>query len=77
MADETRTTALKCLELLFSRFRQGVNFQALITKPLMEKLEADELEADLTFANRAASLTTSKPGAIPAMPTLEEVEAAL
>ena len=38
---------------------------------------ADELEADLTFANRAASLTTSKPGAIPAMPTLEEVEAAL
>ncbi len=45
MADETRTTALKCLELLFSRFRQGVNFQALITKPLMEKLEADELEA--------------------------------
>ena len=38
---------------------------------------ADELEAALTFANRAASLTTSKPGAIPAMPTLEEVEAAL
>ena len=38
---------------------------------------AAELEADLTFANRAASLTTSKPGAIPAMPTLEEVEAAL
>lgn len=38
---------------------------------------ADELEADLTFANRAASLTTSKPGAIPAMPTLADVEAAL
>ncbi|MBQ8063616.1 MAG: carbohydrate kinase [Clostridia bacterium] len=38
---------------------------------------ADELEAALTFANRAASLTTSRPGAIPAMPTLEEVEAAL
>ena len=45
MADEPRTTALKCLELLFSRFRQGVNFQALITKELMEQLEADELEA--------------------------------
>lgn len=38
---------------------------------------AEELEADLTFANRAASLTTSRPGAIPAMPTLDEVEAAL
>lgn len=38
---------------------------------------AEELEADLIFANRAASLTTSKPGAIPAMPTLAEVEAAL
>ena len=43
----------------------------------LDDFEADELEADLTFANRAASLTTSKPGAIPAMPTLEEVEAAL
>ncbi|MGX8691940.1 MAG: carbohydrate kinase family protein, partial [Eubacteriales bacterium] len=43
----------------------------------LDGFEADELEADLTFANRAASLTTSKPGAIPAMPTLEEVEAAL
>lgn len=37
----------------------------------------EELEEALTFANRAASLTTSKPGAIPAMPTLDEVEAAL
>ena len=45
MADDTKITALKCLELLFSRFRQGVNFQALVTKALMEQLEADELEA--------------------------------
>ena len=37
---------------------------------------AAELEEDLLFANRAASLTTSRPGAIPAMPTLREVEAA-
>ena len=36
-----------------------------------------ELEAALRFANRAASLTTSRPGAIPAMPTLEEVNLAL
>ncbi len=43
----------------------------------LDDFEADELEEDLVFANRAASLTTSKPGAIPAMPTLEEVEAAL
>ena len=36
-----------------------------------------ELEAALKFANCAASLTTSRPGAIPAMPTLEEVNEAL
>ena len=50
MADETKTTALKCLELLFSRFRQGVNFQALVTGAVMEQLEADELEAILKLS---------------------------
>lgn len=45
--------------------------------PLLQDLTKEELEAALTFANRAASLTTSRPGAIPAMPTLQEVEAAL
>lgn len=44
---------------------------------LIAHFTKDELEAFLVFANRAASLTTSRPGAIPAMPTLEEVEAAL
>lgn len=43
----------------------------------LDGFTAEELEADLRFSNRAASLTTSRPGAIPAMPTLEEVEAAL
>ena len=43
-------------------------------KPL-EGLEAPELETMLDFANRAAALTCTRSGAIPAMPTLEEVEA--
>jgi fructokinase len=29
------------------------------------------------FANKAASITTSRPGAIPAMPTLQEVKEGL
>jgi len=35
--------------------------------------ERAQLEAILTFANRAAALTCSRPGAIPAMPTAEEL----
>ena len=42
-------------------------------KPL-EGLTAPELEAILAFANRAASKTCSRSGAIPAMPTLAELE---
>ena len=42
-------------------------------KPL-ENLERGELEEILAFANRAASITCSRSGAIPAMPTLAEVE---
>lgn len=42
-------------------------------KPL-EDLEAPELKEILTFANRAAALTCSRSGAIPAMPTLEEMK---
>ena len=40
-------------------------------KPL-EGLELAELREIVAFANRAASLTCSRSGAIPAMPTLEE-----
>lgn len=46
---------------------------ALGDRPL-EKLTAEELEKVLTFANRAASITCSRSGAIPAMPTLDELE---
>lgn len=42
-------------------------------KPL-KGLTAPELEAILAFANRAASKTCSRSGAIPAMPTLAELE---
>ena len=34
----------------------------------------EEINDIVRFANRAASITISRPGAIPAMPTLEEVE---
>ncbi len=43
-------------------------------EPLAE-LTAPELEEMLRFANRSAALTCTRSGAIPAMPTLEEVEA--
>ena len=39
----------------------------------IEDLTAEELNGFVRFANRAASLTTSRPGAIPAMPTLDEM----
>ena len=41
----------------------------------LEGLTAEELASMLDFANRAAALTCSRSGAIPAMPTLAEVEA--
>lgn len=40
----------------------------------LEGLERAELEEILTFANRAAAVTCSRSGAIPAMPTLAELE---
>lgn len=40
----------------------------------LEDLARAELEDILSFANRAAALTCSRSGAIPAMPTLEEVK---
>ena len=40
----------------------------------IDGLTAEEMNAFVRFANKAASITTSRPGAIPAMPTLSEVE---
>ena len=52
------------------------NFAARFAKHKDElgTLTVDKLEGILAFANKAASITTSRHGAIPAMPTLAEVE---
>ena len=43
-------------------------------KDELDTLTVDKLEGILAFANKAASITTSRHSAIPAMPTLEEIE---
>ena len=43
-------------------------------KDELDTLTVDKLESILAFANKAASITTGRHGAIPAMPTLEEIE---
>ena len=43
-------------------------------KDKLDTLTVDKLKGILAFANKAASITTSRHGAIPAMPTLEEIE---
>ena len=43
----------------------------------LDELTVPELERILAFANKAASITTSRHGAIPAMPSREEVLAVL
>lgn len=45
-----------------------------LCKEDMDSLTVDRLETILAFANKAASITTSRCGAIPAMPTLDEVK---
>ena len=52
-------------------------FGAALSKLCKEELDTltvDKLESILAFANKAASITPSRHGAIPAMPTLAEVE---
>lgn len=41
---------------------------------LLDDLGEDELRSIVTFANKAASLTCSRHGAIPAMPTADEID---
>ena len=45
-----------------------------LCKEDLNTLTVDKLEGILAFANKAASITTSRHGAIPAMPALEEIE---
>ena len=47
---------------------------AKLCKEAPDTLTVDKLEGILAFANKAASITTSRHGAIPAMPTLDEVK---
>ncbi len=51
----------------------GAALAQLVRHGSLEKITVTELERVIAFANKAASLTTSRHGAIPAMPTLEEV----
>lgn len=51
----------------------GAALSKLARVDKLEDLTAAQLEEILAFANKAASITTSRHGAIPAMPTLEEV----
>ena len=53
----------------------GAALSQLVKFQHLEDITAAELEDVIAFANRAASITTSRRGAIPAMPTLEEVQA--
>lgn len=52
----------------------GAALSQLVKCESLDALTAEELERILRFANRAAAITTSRHGAIPAMPTLEELE---
>ncbi len=53
----------------------GAALSQLVKMNRLEELTIPELERILAFANKAASITTSRHGAIPAMPTLAEVTA--
>ena len=51
----------------------GAALSQLVKLNSLDELTIPELERILAFANKAASITTSRHGAIPAMPTLAEV----
>lgn len=51
----------------------GAALSQLVKLNSLDELTVPELERILAFANKAASITTSRHGAIPAMPTLAEV----
>ena len=51
----------------------GAALSRLVKFDRLEDIPVRELERIVAFANKAASITTSRHGAIPAMPTLEEM----
>lgn len=51
----------------------GAALSRLVRSDDLKALTKDQLEDVVAFANKAASITTSRPGAIPAMPTLQEL----
>ena len=51
----------------------GAALSQLVKLDSLAALTEEELERILRFANKAASITTGRHGAIPAMPTLEEM----
>jgi len=52
----------------------GAALSQLVRHESLENISVPELERITAFANKAASITTSRHGAIPAMPTLAEVD---
>ena len=52
----------------------GAFLSRIVLNGGLEGLTAEKLSRFVRFANKAASLTTSRSGAIPAMPTLQELE---
>jgi len=52
----------------------GAFLSQLVKKERLEDLTQEGLETMIAFANKAAAITTSRHGAIPAMPTLSEME---
>lgn len=52
----------------------GAALSQLVKHERLKDIPVPELERIIAFANKAASLTTSRHGAIPAMPTLAEVD---
>ena len=76
-ADHPTTMAVVSVDATGERdfsFYRSANADVMLCKEELDTLTVNKLEGILAFANKAASITTSRHGAIPAMPTLAEVE---